>query len=495
MNLFEDLSYHATLESQLLEDLSLEQFEKLDLPLSTYPKTHQLLPRTSSKKISAPFSSLPIIKKRLLDKAILSLYQNYGKNESHSISLLTYVVPGGLGDYFFQKLAKQLLEKAFPLSHFYSHFFIHRSAPETILKNTEEITVFDNAHDLHPARCSIASKLSSSQLVLQLPTFYPYSLLLAKMLSPHTFMESIGEYGFIHARSFHPSTHTRVLGLHPLEHGLLLEDFSSFHPEIKNKHLKPLLSNRNEKSHLYFAYLCTEYGYELYLYTIILLHAKDSCNIDLFTIDIGPYLQILSKGLVKTPGIKEILIIYHDYIATYPISSSGKTLRLIHTGPLDHSDFKSLLHLSKEPVGVRGNLSLTEVISMNKAYLYDPLDHNLSLYYSLKALAKERAPAIFESLSSFKKQGSAIDAAEKLCNAIEKAQALEAFKAFNSILQEEHSANIHLINLVSRSLFYYKNPKLLVLEKQLIAAYLKKQLSFEDFILKLRSMINNHSFK
>lgn len=515
---FTDLVYHATLENQLIELFPKDLFKKLQLPLSTSLTIYQGLPRYSKPSyprhvfVKQEFSDLSVLKKRCIDKALLSVYNQRPLYNAHSITLFTYVVPGGLGDYFANQFLKKTLKKKFPFLKISTICLIHKTAPLKGIEETQDdhLIYFSSQEDLQPHffTKALLKLLRNSSMIVQIPTFYPYwDLLLTTLKSiPSSLsfpkMETIGEYGFINSKDFYPTTNARCLGLHFLEYGLLLEDFktNSHLTMLPKDTLKLLLKEKTlhgykSSTHFYFAYLCTDYGHYLYLYSLLLYLAKDKENIDLCTPDIGLFLKAIDKNisLFQEAHIKEIQIYYKDKCSCLTIQETGKTLRLIHTGHLNHEQFKLYLALSEEPVGIRGNLSLSEIISLNKTYFYDLLEHNIILYYGLIAMARTHTPDALKLLELYEQKEDPLKAAYKCAALMQDTPAFQELKLLNEKIYQEHSAGVHLENIVSRSLNHYENSSLENQESSLVKAFINNKLSFEDLIIKLRSFFLQNS--
>lgn len=510
---FPDLIYHATLEKQLLELFPQDLFEKLKLPSSTHLNIYQGLPRYSEPNypkhlfVKQEFSDLSILKKYCVNKALLSTYSNLEFHLTHSLTLFTYVVPGGLGDYFAQQLLKKILREKFPFLKISTITLIHKTAPLQGIENSSEdhFIYFSSKEELqaHLFPKELLELLRNSSLIIQIPTFFPYwSHLITTLKTKPSFLpfpktETIGEYGFINSKDFYPTTDAKCLGLHFLEYGLLLEKLPQ-KVSFENIKILPLLLNHTSledykhSTHFYFAYLCTDYGHRLYLYTLLLYLSKDQKNIDLCSPDIGLFLKAIetSKQVPMDAGIKEIQIYYKNHYSAITIQETGKILRLIHTGYLEHKEFKLYLTLSEEPVGIRGNLSLSEVISLNKSYFYDLLEHNTILYYGLIAMARAHAPNALKLLELYEKDKDPLDVSYLGAELMQRTNALEELKQLNELIKEKHLANIHLENMVIRNLIHYEKSSLEKQESSLLKDFLNETISFQLLITELRKKIS-----
>ena len=131
--------------------------------------------------------------------------------------------------------------------------------------------------------------LRTSDLVLQLPTFYPFFEELREAVESITFSlpppkwSSIGEYGFLESKWYHPQSGNRSMGLHFLEKGVMVKPLShqteaSF-SQLESHELLQWMFNtgtpgpqeieqyKNEH-HFYLAYLTSPIGGAVYLHAL-----------------------------------------------------------------------------------------------------------------------------------------------------------------------------------------------------------------------------------
>jgi len=401
------------------------------------------------------------------------------------------VIPGGLGDYFASQAVINYLQDQFPSFSFYFIALMHTSSPHTLLqkKDSDHILLFSSPEDILPQTfpSHVLEKLRNADIILQIPTLYPHLDQLLPLLQHKCYptVTTIGEYGFICSPPFYPNTDTRCLGLHFLELGMLLAKAkaSMTLAQVKDKNLLSLLlgSHSIERylhtTNLYFGYLCTEQGFVCYLQAVLAAALPSPSNIDICLVDIGPLLPKLSsmQPLLQQSGIKTLEIFYKGSLSTFPVQAEGKHLRIIHTGSLDHETFQLLMHISSDPVGVRGNLSLSEAVASDKAYIYDPLEHNMTLYHGLLSIAKAHTKVAAQLLEHGK--------------SFSFAKALQELKILNKKLQQEHNALPHIANLVAKLLLHRKKTSMKKQESLLTEAFAAGSISLETCLTHIKKLI------
>lgn len=517
MEEFSKFLYHAQLEDEIRNSVSVDTYKMLNLPLITYPTVYQGLPKCKNPGsldkffIKKEFSDIKTLRKRFIDKAILCLYRNAPLKKKNHIIILTHVLPDGLGDLYAQKTTYTILKKLFPNYVFTLITFIHKK-DSFVPKNTEDhwcVYSYSSPKDLEIDNLDEAlfKTLRNASVVLQIPTYFKeFDSLIERVYKeksnkPFPIFESVGEYGFINSMDFHPETKTRCLGLHFLEKGLFLD------PDLEKKvkdHPIPekldLLIFKGSDLHtyrktkrLFVAYLYTEEGYYSYLTLIFSLFKKDTKNIDILAIDIKKFIIALEHLMKKTKmlnntGVSKIeLYVDHNY-CPIQIKEKGKIVRIIHAGFLKHECFTKLLFLSENPVGIRGNLSLTESISLNKFFFYNIREHNETLYNGLLSLAEKIAPKTYQYLKLSNKKGASIEELSKCFK-----EAYYDFPVLNKHLLENYNATYHLENLIFRSLCHYENKNIKSYEENLVEEFSEKKETFVNLITKVRSKIKKQS--
>jgi hypothetical protein len=503
-----EINFHHLVEQSLLEQhlqrvFAEQDFIDLHLPLSTFPLIQQGLPRdldpssASFLQVKTGFGDLNILKKRILDKPTLYQYRHNPILKDLSIVIVTYVVPGGFGDYFAQSYLKKMLKQRFQGVDICSVIFIEKNYSQKVKNDEDEILyAFNAAEELKPQYFNQRLKrlFKKACIVFEIPTPFPFKKELQLLSSQASYMQ-IGEYGFIQSALYEPKSSSRCLGLHFLEYGLFIENASKISLEnFSNFEISTyLFSSKDPLSYLksndmYFSYLATHYGVIFYLYLVIYLSFYQDKIIDLLCIDIGPFLKVIESEIerLKNLPIKTIEIFYKNNRSVLNLNSKGLHLRIIHTGHLNHKDFQILLQASKEPVGIRGNLSLSEAIGMQKSFFYDPLRHNYPVYYELLSLAKLHHEDVFLWIQLFKPTLEPHVAAQKGAALIRQNGFQKAFKNFLSYINTHLKADEHLINIVCKELTNNQNPGLRKKELKLTSLFIEEKISFLDFIKTLQ---------
>ena len=517
MNNFSKILYHAQLEEDVKKVVSIGTYKKLGLPLKTYPRVYQGLPRCTkpgfpnNSFIKQEFSNQKTLRKRFIDSALLSLYRNAHLNKKHHIVILTHVIPDGLGDLYAQKTTYTLPKSLFPNFKFSLVTFIHKQTKFSHDQIKDPWYVYRYVHkkDLGPEKLDnqLFTHLRNASVVLQIPTYFLFFNELIKRVyeekskSPFPIFESVGEYGFINSKDFHPETDTRCLGLHFLEKGLFLDP--NLDKKVRDQPLPKdldflIFSNTGQrayrdKTRLFVAYLHTKEGYLLYLMLVLTHYSSDPKNMDILTIDIGKFLTALdtlkkNPKIFKTFGISRIELYFEKNMCPIKTCEKGKTLRIIHTGFLKHEHFTKLLYLSENPVGIRGNLSLTEAISLKKIYFYDMLEHNETLFNGLLSLAEKTTPKAYKYLKLCSRKNTSIEEISKSLK-----EAFSDFNKLNEHLLQNYNATYHLENLTYRALKHYEDKDLKTFEKTLLEDFSEKKETFVNLITKVQSKIKKSS--
>jgi hypothetical protein len=272
-------------------------------------------------------------------------------------------MPGGLGDWSAQHVAADILKKALPNL---------RLELVTLVDETEKRLLFYRDAKTHLIPCRgkeplsipphIAKKLDEASLILQIPTVHPH----------FTKGYHIGEYGFIDSEHFHPETNNLCMGLHALEKGLLL-------------YTDLLPTDLIKTTPYYFAYLITKRGYATYLHTLL---AATKTDLKLIVCNFLPLLEVLKEEEWSGYDLKEIRLRDAAHETRIAIAESGRTLTIECHQNLSSRDVQKLI-LGAEPfVGCRGDRSFSEVISLERPFFYDPLEHSRPFLHDLVDASK-----------------------------------------------------------------------------------------------------------
>jgi hypothetical protein len=504
---FHHLLNHSLMEERLLQAFPEKDFINLELPPSTLPCILQGLPRdlnplsASFLQLKPGFTDLKVLKKRILDKPILHLFKDTCHHSDQPLLTITYVVPGGFGDFYAQRHLKKILKKKFYGIRILSLIFLESSYCNKVQTLEDEIIIpFTSQESLKPENFSpfVLSLLQQAFLIFEIPTPFPFNKELKRLLPIATLFLQIGEYGYIQSKDYRPSSSTRCLGLHFLEYGLFEEEINNRSLEdLSQKDLACYLFSKvaaqdYQKSHnLYFSYLATDYGSVFYFYLIIYLSCQANKTIDFVCVDIGPFLKLIEQDInqLKTFNIRTIEIFYKNQISRIHLSTKGLDIRIIHTGHLGHADFQLLLNSSQEPVGVRGNLSFSEALSLKKIFFYDPLSHNYPLYYGLLSLAKIHSDKVLSWMQLFKPQKNPQQAAYEGSCILQDENFKTAFENLCCFILKNLKAEDHLINIVFKAFYQSRHPLIKKKEQDLTTLFLEEKISFFELSQALKKEI------
>lgn len=532
------------LEKLLMESFAPKEFEELGLS-RYFPKINRGLPRLyhrdhpSTSHIKKHFTHLPTLRTLALDKAIFSLYGQVQIERKCTLSVFVWVINDGLSDYAAASEACRILKERF---HRADVHLVALADAKTALPPVEGVEVHPVSYtseigpDLFPRE--ILERLRSSDLILQLPSFYPFTRELMEAVEridsnlPMPKMELLGEYGFLESIWFHPKTGNRSMGLHFLEKGILVHKASmaSF-AEVENRALLTGLFGTeapgpaeieayHEAHQFYLASLATPFGGAVYLHALLKAQEHDSRTIDICTPDLNWFIQYTemqnAQGkpiLDRSLGVASIEVAWQGQSYAVATGAEGKKLRLFSPGAISQKDFRALVSLSGEFVGVRGDQSFSEAVSTNRVFFYDGREHARYFLKDLAALAENRIAAHRSALSCFRGMGKAflhhlpqqegewvdetffqekedwLEIAFQIGISLQDPDAVAGFKKLNRIIAEEYSCNEFLSHLVQRSVCHRQNPLLAMEEAELLAAFGSKEISFPTLVLELKGLL------
>lgn len=520
----------AILEKKWLETFSEKEFAELNI-LPYFPRMVRGLPRLyhrddpSQCRLKTHFTDFPSLKRLGAERAFLSLFEQISVAKGSKISLFTYVMGDGWGDLIAAWEVIQIFKERFKeLEIRWIAILPEKRVPPEL--NADCICYWKEGD----VDAEALGALRTSDCILQLPTYYPKtdeikeSLKKIPLSLPLPTWIEVGEYGFLESDWFHPQTARYCLGLHCLEKGILIHKTkkASF-AEVKNKTLLLQLFNtvspgpseveKYEAQHVfYLSYLSSAAGGLVYLQALIKAHERDEKRIDICIPDIHWLIQLIEKGTLKEiEGLKELEIFYAKQRYQASIKNEGKSVRVICPGIVSDEDFRKLLRLSKEFVGVRGNQSLSEAISANKVFFYDSQSHSQHFLCDLAALAENRigphrnALAIFRAMrktllhnipveegtwveeSHFQEREPLIQIGIQVGLALQDPDAIAGFKKLSRIISEEYNAEKFLCHLVQKELYHRIWPDQKRGYDETMASFLNGEMGFTKSYLELAS--------
>lgn len=515
------------IERILLEAFPPNEFIEMGLTRA-YPRIYRGLPRLylrdqpSQSHIKKNFTHLPSLKKQVLSKALFSLYAKCPAKGK--VTLFTWVMNDGMGDFVAATEVLHLLKGRLPELDLQLIAFVHEKSMQGMHFPKHSIII---PYSDRPTfvTMDVFFLMASSDLILQLPTYYPFTNELMQAL-PHVKWEMVGEYGFIESSWFHPRSGRFCLGLHFLEKGILTrKPCLARWEDVQNDLIKVWHVPGNR---FYLAYLTTPIGGAIYLHALLKSLENDPLDIDLCLPDLGWFIvfyekqikagrSILEWGL----GVSSIEILFEDKFCSIPIGQTGKRVRFLCPGSISQSDFRALLALSGEWVAIRGDQSFSEAISQGKAFFYDGREHARYFIKDLAAIAENRIgpfPGTLECIRGmvqgflynvsvqeeawvdetfFQELEDWTAIALKMGLALQDSDTVSGFKKLSRILADEFSANGFLCHLVQRSLCHQEHPYLKELEDVQVEKFVKNEIGFKELISKQKSIIdscqkNNH---
>lgn len=519
------------LEKTLMEAFPTKEFIELGLA-RFYPRIYRGLPRLYDRKnpsvshIKKDFTHLPSLKKQALSKALFSLY---GKMPAiGKVTLFTWVINDGMGDFIAAVEILRLLKGRLPDLDLHFVCLIQEKALGSFTLPEQSLVIpYEKECPLDLFTAEALALLRSSDLILQIPTYYSYTEGLKKALQAISSapscpkMECVGEYGFLESIWFHPKSGAYSLGLHCLEKGILIRKPSlASWDDVKNEELHKWRLRQNR---FYLAYLTSPIGGAIYLHALLKSLENDPLGIDLCSPDLVWFLLYSEKQkkagrpiLEWELGISSIEIYYQDKRQVIEIAPQGKSLRLLCPGKISQSDFRALLALSGDWVAVRGDQSFSETVSQNKAFFYDGREHARYFIKDLVALAENRIRGFKGTLECIRgiaqgfvynlpvQEEEMVDEtffqeleewtsiALKMGLALQDSETIVGFKKLNRIMAEEFSANQFLCHLVQRGLFHRRHPEMEQLEAGNVAKFISNQQSFTELIHTQKTLLSKN---
>lgn len=504
------------IEKTLIESFPLKDFIELGLT-RYYPRIYRGLPRlycrdqASQSHIKKNFTHLPSLKKQALSKALFSLY---GKMPARGkVTLFTWMINDGLGDFIAAVEVMRLLKGRFPeLDIHFIALVPEKALAHLNLPDQSIVIPYERECPFSLMNPEALDVLRASDLILQMPTYYPHTEEIKKALgSEGPKIECVGEYGFLESNWFHPKSDHYSLGLHFLEKGILTRKACYAHwDDVKNEQLQRW---KCPESRFYLAYLSTSVGGAIYLHSLLKSLENDPQGIDICVPDLGWFIQFSEKQnkagrslLEWEMGVRSVEIYFQDKTYSIELAPQGKRLRILCPGLITPSDFRVLLALSGDWVAVRGNQSFSEAVSQGKAFFYDGREHARYFIKDLTAIAENRignypgalhcirgmaqgfvynlpveeSEWVEETFFQDLEEWSAI--ALHMGLALQDSETIVGFKVLDKILSEEFSANSFLCHLVQRALCHRQHPHIEQFEEEQITKFATQAQSFAELI-------------
>ncbi len=507
-------------EKTLLETFAAQDF--IDLGLTRYyPRVYRGLPRLYLKDqvlkshIKEDFTHFFNLKKQMASRALFSLYSKLPAKGK--VTIFTWVMNDGMGDFVAAIEVMRLLKARLPDLELRLISLVHEKAVQSI-PLPENAVIIPCEKDAPMIPIDAFMLMAESDLILQMPTYCPYTEELKLALS-HIHWETVGEYGFIESSWFHPNSDNHCLGLHFLEKGILTrKPCTAKWEDVQNEEIRKWHLPQNR---FYLAYLSTAIGGAIYLHSLLKSLENDPSDVDLCVPDLAWFAVFHDKQtkmgrsvLEWELGVSSIEVFFEGKVCSIEIAPKGKKVRLLCPGPISQSDFRALLSLSEEWVAVRGNQSFSEAVSQGKAFFYDGKGHSRYFLKDFVAIAENRIGAFSKTLDCIRgmsqgflynvavQDGEWVDEtyfqeleewttiALKIGLALQEPEAVLGFKKLDRILVDEFSANSFLCHLVQRGLCHHQHPEIAQKEAENMEQFVRNESSFKEFIQKQRALID-----
>ncbi len=458
------------MEELLSSLLSPDEAQKLGIPLTCFPPFIESLPQKES------FSHLPSLKRLYLEKALCHLYKSFPLKHIVNVTLFTWVIGDGLGDFSAQiETAKALLSDSMnvclislhpdrmPLS---SPFEI----PHFLIPYQEDSNgTWDN---IPPVKIP-QDALTRAHVILQIPTYFPHT---KKVLDPilqnskhRPSYELIGEGGWGDTPRFSPTSGSRALGLRSWEKGLFFPKISLLKPFLQDAYLQTALEKATP-SKICLGYIRNPDKCLLLAKTFLIQMQEDPSDLTLCLFPIEPLIANLPSfsPFLKKQGVQKVIIYYEGHQSHILLQEKGKTLTLIQTKKLQREDYQSLLLQSDCLVGCRGDGSLSETLSAGKLPFFDFPPHKKPLLEGLLSIAHHKLSSSHETSKYIQEFLTEKPDPYILGSLVKNPNTLLGFLELYPFLQEYYSVEDFLKNLTHRAAYHHFHPEMALLEKQIL---------------------------
>ncbi len=474
----------------LLKDVDLDKFPKYIIP-----KVHKKFPFNND------FQAINSIKRCFIDNFINHFYKDIDI-PNVKITLFTWVMPDGMGDLYCQEKTYKLLDERFKNIDISQIFLVEKNVKlPKFLKNTLiHRYEWNNKIEKQKFSDDIDKTLNSSDIIFQLPTYYPY------LDEFNSLKIALGEYGFIISKDFSPMSKNYSLGLGYLEKGIIIDkeikkDFSKLNKSSHEKLDIKDIDEYEKNNHLFLSYLLNEKSNLLYFQILLKYLEEDKKDIDICVSNFSLFINSLKNesfsSFLKKYNVKDFIVLVDGEKFEKNINSSGKTIRIISIQGLSNTDFINLLSCSYDFVGCRGNYSLTEAISQNKVFFYDGASHTKRFFQDLLAIAENRIKDKFPKSYQFLKLLSSMYdedydieiLSDKLSRLLKDEKTITGMKYLNKILQNENRANENICNMIARVTYLLNNPSIQQKESEIIENYILGKIGFPTMMYRIKNLL------
>lgn len=530
------------LEKKLIESFSVKDAKEERIRMYRGLPRYYRQQRPADSYVKRNFTHLPTLKRLAAEKAIFRLYSEKSP-ESAKVSFFSWVIGDGWGDYIAGMESIEILKCRFPDLQlgWVVLFPKHLGSPPVPRGVKTHLIYYEKDYPISLITREPLEILRTSDLIFQINTIYPYFDDLRTILeaipfsSPQPKWLSIGEYGFLESKWYHPKSGNRCMGIHFLEKGIIIKppqhpNFTASFSEIENQELLYKLFNTStpgpqeieqyrKEHHFYLSYLTSPIGGMVYIHALIKAHEIDQKGIDLCCPDISWLDHLIEmqaragQPILEAEGVGLELHLPSKVVQLVE-KAKGKKIRIFAMPGISPTDFHLLTHLSGEWVAIRGNQSFSEVVSVNKGFFFDGRDHLRYFLKDLLALAENRIGAHRSTLEVLRGMGKAFlhnlpmgrgewveetnfqerepwkEIALKIGAALQDPDCLAGFKKLNRIISEEHAFNDFLCHLVQREVCHRNEPKTALLEEESIRPFAEGSIPLSQALMNLKNMIS-----
>ncbi len=465
------------MEEILSSLLSANEAKCLNIPSSCFPPYIEPIPQKES------FAHLPSLKRIYLEKALCHLYKSFPLKYTPNVTLFTWVIGDGLGDFSAQiETAKALLSNGMNVSLISLHpnqmplTSPLLNSPHFLIPYQEDLNgTWDNIPPVKIPKKAL-DLLRKAHVILQIPTYFPHT---KNILDPilqkgkhKPSYELIGEGGWGDTPRFSPTSGSRALGLRSWEKGLFFPKISPLTTPLQDKFLQKALQEASS-SKVCLGYIRNPDKCLLLAQTFLIRMQEDPSDITLCLFPVEPLIAALPSftSFLQSKGIQKVKIYYEGHHSCIPLQRTGKILTLIQTKKLLREDYQSLLLQSDCLVGCRGDGSLSETLSANKLPFFDFPPHKKPLLEGLVSIANHKLSSTHETslyLQEFLKKEPD---PHTLGTLAKNPNTLSGFIELYPFLQEYYSVEDFIKNLTHRAAYHHFHPEMAILEKQILDSF------------------------
>lgn len=486
------------MEEILSSLLSSDEASNLGISLTCLPPYINPLPQKET------FSHLPSLKKIYLEKALCFLYGLFPLKHTINVTIFTWVIGDGLGDFSAQiETAKILLAASMKVTLISLHPDRMPLSPPSLgiphfLIPYKE-GVDDPWNDIPPVQIpqEVILRLKQSNVILQIPTYFPYTKDLLDSIFKNSKLkpsyELIGEGGWGDTPRFSPLSGSRALGLRSWEKGLFFPKISPVKDSLEDPYLQNLLATISSHK-LCLGYIRNPDKCLLLAQTLLIQMQNDPSDLTLCLFPTEPLIAALPSLFLffQEQNIREVKIFYEKNQSRIEIQKTGKILTLIHMKKLKREDYQALLLQSDSLVACRGDGSLSETLSAQKLPFFDFPPHKKPLLEGLASLAQYKLSSTHET-SLYLEEFLLEKPNPYIIGSLAKnPKTLSGFLELYPFLQEYYSAEDFIKNLAHRAAYHHFYPKIAILEKNILDPFLFGEKSAFQSLQEMQNELRLH---